>query len=57
MMVDEIEFADNKNASQNEGGYQPSYQQAPIDRPDPASAAEDGFMQIPEGIDESLPFN
>lgn len=53
VMVDEIEFAESKNASQQSGGYQ----QAPMEHPDPANAAEDGFMQIPEGIHEQLPFS
>ena len=29
----------------------------PSDRPSPSSAAGDGFMNIPDGIDEELPFN
>ena len=34
-----------------ESGFTPS------DRPSPSSAAGDGFMNIPDGIDEELPFN
>ena len=30
---------------------------APADRPAPSQAAGDGFMNIPDGIDEELPFN
>ncbi len=61
VMVDEIEFAESKNAAaQNEGGYQGGYGagnsfsggNAPA-----ASGAADGFMNIPDGIDEELPFN
>ena len=35
----------------NKGGF------APADRPAPSQAAGDGFMNIPDGIDEELPFN
>ena len=55
VMVDEIEFAESKNASsQNEGGFQGGFAggAAPA-----ASGASDGFMNIPDGIDEELPFN
>ena len=30
---------------------------APADRPSPSNAVSDGFMNIPDGIDEELPFN
>ncbi len=61
VMVDEIEFAESKNAAaQNEGGFNGGYNNnggfgggtAPA-----ASGAGDGFMNIPDGIDEELPFN
>ncbi|MCM1027850.1 MAG: single-stranded DNA-binding protein [Roseburia sp.] len=67
IMVDEIEFAESKNASagNSDGGYNNSYNNnnynnnggyagggAPA-----ASGAGDGFMNIPDGIDEELPFN
>ena len=60
VMVDEVEFAESKNAaSQNEGGFQGGFGgnggfagAAPA-----ASGASDGFMNIPDGIDEELPFN
>ncbi len=61
VMVDEVEFAESKNAAaQNEGGFQGGYgnnggfggSAAPA-----ASGAGDGFMNIPDGIDEELPFN
>ena len=52
VFVDEQEFAESKNASGGEsGGYQPSA------RPTPSAAVGDGFMNIPDGIDEELPFN
>ena len=69
VMVDEIEFAESKNASQggdggynggnggyggnggfNNGGFGGNAAPAP-------SGAGDGFMNIPDGIDEELPFN
>ena len=51
IVVEEQEFAESKNASgSSEGGY------APAGRMEPA-AAGDGFMNIPDGIDEELPFN
>ena len=54
VMVDEIEFAESKNASagSNENGYTGGN----FNRPAP-SGAGDGFMNIPDGIDEELPFN
>lgn len=40
---------------QNAGGYQ---QPAQAQRPAPSSAIGDGFMNIPDGVeDEGLPFN
>lgn len=52
IIVDEQEFTESKNAAGGEsGGYQPSA------RPAPSAAVGDGFMNIPDGIDEELPFN
>ncbi len=57
VMVDEIEFAESKNASSgNEGGYTGGNNYNNYNRPAP-SGAGDGFMNIPDGIDEELPFN
>ena len=64
VIVDEQEFAESKNASAgNEGGYtggnnynNNSYGNNGYNRPAP-SGAGDGFMNIPDGIDEELPFN
>lgn len=67
VVVEDQEFAESKNsASNNDGGYNNAgfgnsnygnsgYGSAPA-RPQPA-AAGDGFMNIPDGIDEELPFN
>lgn len=55
VILDDQEFADSKGASSDMGGYQ---QSAPAQRPAPASAIGDGFMNIPDGVeDEGLPFN
>ena len=59
IVVEEQEFAESKNASSgNEGGYQNGgYQNnGGYNRPAPGGAG-DGFMNIPDGIDEELPFN
>ena len=51
VVVEDQEFAESKNsAGSGDGGF------APVSRPAPA-AAGDGFMNIPDGIDEELPFN
>ena len=52
VIVDEQEFAESKNAS---GNGESSWQNN--SRPEPSEAASDGFMNIPDGIDEELPFN
>ena len=53
VVVEDQEFAESKNsAGNNDGGF------VPAGRPAPAPmAAGDGFMNIPDGIDEELPFN
>ena len=57
IIVDDQEFADSKNSAGGNGdnggyGYQPT------SRPAPTSAIGDGFMNIPDGVeDEGLPFN
>ena len=51
VVVEECEFAESKNAAGDNSGFTPS------DRPSPSSAAGDGFMNIPDGIDEELPFS
>lgn len=56
VIMEEVEFAESKNASQNAGsGYNDGFQ--PAAAPQPSQAAGDGFMNIPDGIDEELPFN
>ena len=55
VVVEDQEFAESKVASAgyNNGG---GYQQAAPSRPEPVQAAGDGFMNIPDAIDEELPF-
>lgn len=47
VMVEEIEFAESKNSGSSDG--QSSAPTSP--------SSSDGFMNIPDGIDEELPFN
>lgn len=49
ILVDEIEFAESKNAQSgnDNGGYS---------RPAAPKPDRDGFMSIPDGIDDELPF-
>ena len=49
VIVEDQEFAESKASSEN-SGYNAS------ERPAPASASADGFMSIPEGIENDLPF-
>ena len=58
VVVEEQEFAESKNASagNNDGGYQNAGFGGGNNAPAP-SGAGDGFMNIPDGIDEELPFN
>ena len=51
VVAENVEFAESKNAS---GGG--DFNSTPS-APSPSGAAGDGFMNIPEGIDEELPFN
>ena len=51
VVVEEQEFAESKNAS---SANTQSYQTAPA--PAPSADAGDGFMNIPDGLDEELPF-
>ena len=58
VVVEQVEFAESKNASagNNDGGYQNAGFGGGNNAPAP-SGAGDGFMNIPDGIDEELPFN
>lgn len=54
VIAENVEFVESKaSAAENGmGGYQP------VSRPQPSSAIGDGFMDIPDGVeDDGLPFN
>lgn len=51
VVVENIEFAESKNSSGSGGS---TNQPAPAPS---SSSAGDGFMNIPDGIDDELPFN
>ena len=54
VVVEDQEFAESKATSDaNAGGFRAASAPAPA----PVSDAGDGFMNIPDGIDEELPFN
>ena len=56
VVVEEQEFAESKSASE---ANQSRYQASPVSPAPqtPSMDAGDGFMNIPDGIDEELPFN
>ncbi|MBO5292211.1 MAG: single-stranded DNA-binding protein [Lachnospiraceae bacterium] len=56
VVVEDQEFAESKNASGNHDGFGGGFSGGGAGRPEPSSAG-DGFMNIPDGIDEELPFN
>jgi len=56
IVVEEVEFAESKgnnsdSGNQSNNGYHKEF------KPEPSTAMGDGFMNIPDGIDEELPFN
>ena len=53
VVVEEQEFAESKNAS---SGSEAGFTGGNFNRP-ASGGAGDGFMNIPDGIDEELPFN
>ncbi len=55
VVVEDQEFAESKAASEGYTGG--GYAQPAAARPAPAAAVGDGFMNIPDGIDEELPFD
>lgn len=61
VIVEEQEFAESKSASeQNAGAFSqqaPAQTAAPMQASMPTEDVGDGFMNIPDGIDEELPFN
>lgn len=66
VVVEDQEFAESKNAGsdapvQSFGGYRQSSPQpaasSPAQQPNVPMDLDDGFMNIPDGIDEELPFH
>lgn len=61
VIVEDQEFAESKSEFEaNRGSYQQnSYQQNSYQQPAPSPGADvgDGFMNIPDGIEEELPFS
>lgn len=62
VVAEDQEFAESKNAQSSGAdysGYGSGSSAAPAGRTEaaPAAGAIDGFMNIPDGIDEELPFN
>ena len=55
VIVEEQEFAESRAESEANRASYNSQQAAPA--PSPSVDAGDGFMNIPDGIDEELPFN
>lgn len=51
VVVEDQEFAESKNAAQSGGGADFTGS-----RPTPSAASGDGFMSIPDGIEDELPF-
>ena len=57
VVVEEQEFAESKSASDQYAASHPSAPAPSAAAPTPSAASADGFMNIPDGIDEDLPFN
>ena len=56
VVVEEQEFAESKSASDQYAASHPSAPAPSAAAPTPSAVSADGFMNIPEGIDEELPF-
>ena len=57
VIVEEQEFAESKGSSSNAGNNAASAPQSNPEPSNPTSSTGSGFMNIPDGIDEELPFN
>ena len=58
VVVEDQEFAESKASSDSYAAAHPRTEAAPAtSMPSPSVASADGFMNIPDGIDEELPFN
>ena len=56
VVVEEQEFAESKSASDQYAASHPSAPAPSAAAPTPSAVSADGFMNIPDGIDEELPF-
>ncbi len=57
VVVEDQEFAESKNSASNAGGGFGGGSTGSANQSAAPVAASDGFMNIPDGIDEELPFN
>ena len=57
VVVEEQEFAQSKAVSDSHAGRAPAGAPTPYEAPSPSAASADGFMNIPDGLDEELPFS
>ena len=58
VVVEDQEFAESKASSDSYAAAHPRTEATPAtSMPSPSAASADGFMNIPDGIDEELPFN
>jgi single-strand DNA-binding protein len=58
VVVEDQEFAESKASSDSYAASHPQTSApAQSSMPGPSAASADGFMNIPDGIDEELPFN
>lgn len=53
IIAEEIEFAERKSAADASASQGGGFAGAP----EPSMAADDGFMNIPDGVEDGLPFN
>ena len=57
VVVEDQEFAESKASSDSYAASHPRTEAAPApSMPSPSAASADGFMNIPDGIDEEMPF-
>ncbi len=57
VVVEDMEFAESKNAASSNGGGYSAPGGAPADSSAAPQPADDGFMNVPDEIDDELPFN
>ena len=57
VVVEEHEFAESKNSASGNGGFSGGAPAAPFDGGNSSQDSGDEFINIPDGIDEELPFN